>query len=78
MNASKENLYSENSPDSQNLETCSSGYRQKRREVKRFNFEACRFRIRFKKNSSSEITFVRESYIYHNHAPSEKKTSKVS
>ena len=81
MNSSKENFWranSENSPDSQNLETCCSGYRKRRREVKRFNAEACRFRIRFKKNANSDITFVRESNIYHNHAPSEKKTSKVS
>ena len=69
---------SESSLDSQNTKTSGSCYGKKRKDVKRFNSEACRFRIRFKINSNFDISFVRESNIYHNHPPSEKKTSKVS
>lgn len=81
MNSRNENsctLSSRSSQDMQIEETCSSGYRNRRREVKRFNLDACNFRIRFKKNSSSVITFVKQSNLFHNHAPNEKKTSKVS
>ena len=67
-----------NDADPQIMMTSGTCFRRNQKEVKRFNKEACRFRIRFKTNSNSDIIYVKESNPYHNHPPSNKKTSKVS
>jgi len=57
----------------------SSGRPSRKKKVKRFNIDACNFRIRFKFNKKNNvIEFVKESYNPHNHPPSEKETVEVS
>jgi hypothetical protein len=68
----------ESMSDSLKMKTSGGSYESGEKKSKRSNYQACQFRIRFKMNSNSEITFVTESNLLHNHAPSEKKTSKVS
>jgi hypothetical protein len=51
---------------------------KKKKKVKRFNVDACHFRIRFKWHKSGKyIHFVKESYSPHNHPPCENKSVKV-
>ena len=55
------------------------GRPSKKKQVKRFNIDACNFRIRFKFNKKQNlIEFVKESYNPHNHPPCEKETLEVS
>jgi len=57
----------------------SSGRPSRKKKVKRFNIDACNFRIRFKFNKKNNvIEFAKESYNPHNHPPSEKETIQVS